>query len=49
MPANSIPNAISSMTKISLTKKHEPVDVVDLVGPEGGEDEIHLDEDTAKG
>ena len=37
------------MTKISLTKKHEPVDVVDLVGPEGGEDEIHLDEDTAKG
>ena len=37
------------MTKISLTKKHEPVDVVDLVGPEGGEDEIHLDEDAAKG
>ena len=44
-----MPNPISSMTKISLTKKHEPVDVVDLVGPEGGEDEIHLDEDAAKG
>ena len=30
-------------------EQHEAVDVVDLVGPEGGEDEVHLDEDGAEG
>ena len=30
-------------------EEHEAVDVVDLVGPEGGEDEVHLDEDGAEG
>ena len=34
---------------VKLTKQHESVDVVYLVGPEGGEDEVHLDEDAAEG
>ena len=29
-------------------QKHEAVHIVDLVRPEGGEDEVHLDEDRAK-
>lgn len=29
-------------------KEHEAINIVDLVGPERGEDEIHLNEDRAK-
>ena len=30
-------------------EEHEPVNVVDLIGPERGENEVHLDEDRTEG
>jgi hypothetical protein len=32
-----------------IDQEHEPVDVVEFVGPEGGEDEIHFNENGTKG